>query len=789
MWRFERTSTSTSAPAAATLHLFADSRYLLWVNGTNVLRGPGRFNPKRPEFDSLDLAPYLHSGTNTLVVLVHHYPAINGRIMRHAPGLTALLEAEGKEILRTDASWRCSADTEYRPSPGAWSSIPDVIDGRLRPGDWTGEDFDDASWAAAVAVDGGTWGKLQPRSLPLPVETELTGLKRLPEGEPLLSLLPVELESKSNRPWNYPGGFVGKSFVIDLGRMAMAYASLDLEADAGSVLQLRYALRYQNGQPAETYGVGTTYTARAGRQRFIAADQWCARYVTVTCLSGRVKLLGFKMTERRYPFERVGRFQCSDPLLNRLWDMSVNTIEVTSDDAYGSDARERNEWVQDACKASFNTTRVAEAGPDGRGGLLYSDPRLLRNVLRHAALSQIADGSLLGHLPDRSGSGGLPLRHRGLFLPMGRGLAHLLRGDRRPGIRARNVARAGEADAMVPRSPHRAGAPAGPRIHLVRQSAGLHHLRRRDDQRILLPGVAGWRIARADAGGNPNAAELYAQAAASLFTRVQPAFLERPGRGLPLRLPERPVAGSHRPRTVAGAGSRVWCRRNARPRRGHGFSRTIKTPASFIAVSNPDYDRMIAAQAGLGMPIMYYWAFHELYRMDSAAMDEEAVGEMRRRWKYMVELQQDAGTLSEKFVDANGQGASESCHNYGSVPAYFLSSYVLGVRRDGPVGNKHLLVEPRPGDLTSAEGVVVTEFGPVPVAWSLASGEVRLSCTVPAGVNVTLRMPCPDKVSTVQVSFDGAPVMNPVRDGRHIVLTTAGGEHHVTIRFDGEKTR
>ncbi|MEI7955468.1 MAG: hypothetical protein WCJ66_09905 [Verrucomicrobiota bacterium] len=67
------------------------------------------------------------------------------------------------------------------------------------------------------------------------------------------------------------------------------------------------------------------------------------------------------MTDRRYPFDRLGRFACNDGFLNRLWDMAVNTIEATSDDGYGSDARERNEWLQDPAQPNFITTRVAMA--------------------------------------------------------------------------------------------------------------------------------------------------------------------------------------------------------------------------------------------------------------------------------------------------------------------------------------------------------------------------------------------------------------------------------------------
>jgi alpha-L-rhamnosidase len=49
-------------------------------------------------------------------------------------------------------------------------------------------------------------------------------------------------------------------------------------------------------------------------------------------------------------------------------------------------------------------------------------------------------------------------------------------------------------------------------------------------------------------------------------------------------------------------------------------------------------------------------------------------------------------------------------------PGYFLSTYVLGVRPDLPASQKRILIEPHLGDLTSAEGSVVTEFGLVPIS-------------------------------------------------------------------------
>jgi hypothetical protein len=90
-------------------------------------------------------------------------------------------------------------------------------------------------------------------------------------------------------------------------------------------------------------------------------------------------------------------------------------------------------------------------------------------------------------------------------------------------------------------------------------------------------------------------------------------------------------------------------------------------------------------------------------------------------------------------------------------PAYFLSSYVLGVRLDGPVQKKSLLIEPRLGNLTEASGTVVTEFGPVSVAWKQDGDhwnyEVDAS-QLSSAITINLRLP----VGTIDftVELDGS---------------------------------
>ena len=865
---FRKNFELSESPQNARLHVFADSRFLLWVNGKHVLRGPCRFNPNSPEFDSLDVSSLLHKGTNSVVALVHYYgPVTNGRIMHRAPGFTALLMSDQQELLRTDTSWRTQTKTEYLPSPHAWSSIPDIIDARQSPGPWMTPEFNDADWPQAIPVDGNQWGKFQARTIPLAIESPVKDIKVMPSGTPLTPQFPLLLQATDDKAHEYEGGFRGQwmwspnpakkvwfkavwsnagfgqgkgshvkilcdnqftlflngkkiassddiavgwtgildimdgdilaieatdfeqgdksaglfvsmlngghailntndfrattdepqedwkstnsidgfvalsptnihpahanpespsaRLVLDLGKMSIVYPELDIEAEEGSVLRITYALRFIDGKPHESFGHGTTYTTRAGRQSFMAADQWVARYMVLHCTQGKVLIHGLKATDRRYPFERIGKFQSSDQFLNQLWEMSVNTIECTSDDAYGSDARERNEWVQDALRASYFTTRVACAGPDADGKKVFSDPRLIRNVLRHAALSQIADGSLLGTFPtDRDRSDphyviedyslqwleGLVAYHdasndttfiRQMWPTLVRQLDWFAQR-----ITPRGLLKAREYTSFD-----------NPLAYITCEGASLNafYYRALSDAATL-----GRRIdAQAEASAYQNQADaLYKAFNAELWDAAagcySAGFLDNkklpPSVHAQLMALDRGLVPQERELST-----RNW------------FLTHYKNPGMFHCGDNPNFQKMLDQKAGIDMPIMFTWAFSELYRADSQAMDVEALQEMRQRWKYMVELQQDAGTLSEKFTFADGSGASESCHNYGAVPAYFLSSYVLGVRRSGQVIAKKILIEPRLGDLESAQGTVVTEHGPVDVSWRRKNGSLEFT--------------------------------------------------------------
>jgi len=684
--------------------------------------------------------------------------------MAHDPGLAALLVVDGVAAGATGAAWRASNATEYRPSPTAWSSVPDALDLAARAslgGDWTAAAFDDAAWERAAPVAGGAWGALQPRALPLPREAPLVGLTLAASGAPAAFPLRVA-----------PGAPV----VLNMGAMAMAYVDATLAladgAAAGVAFHVEFALRFRDGAPAETYGVGTSVAlaAAAGAQRFVGADQWCAHYLTLSAVGGAVIVANLTLVSRSYPFDRLGAFDAgADGLLTEVWRRAVNTIAVTTDDAYGSDARERNEWLQDPAQPNFITTRVAFAAADGT----LSDARPLRNLLRHAALSQLPDGRILSTFPTDRGSEDCHYAIEDYEMQWLEALrlyydstddAAFLRE-----VWPTLVAQMAYFDARTQRNTtglllaREYTSFDDPWAYVTGQGAALNafYFRALDDAAYVAGALgeaaaaAGYASGAAALAGAFDAA-LWNASAATYNSGVLPggAVLGPTVHAALLAL-ERGIVPP-----AKAAGVRAFLLAN------------VDNAGATHCCHNDDTAAMVAARAGVDFPVVMYWVLRVLYLTDTAAADAAALAQVRARWGPMVAQSPDIDTLWESFQD------SESCHNYGSVPAYYLSSFVLGVRLDGPAARGALLVEPRLGGLPAARGAVVTELGVVTVAWARNATALIFKLALPAGAGrglqrAALRLAGVDAGSVV---VNGARVAAAV-DGRYAVVVLPPGTY------------
>ena len=156
-----RSSCATS-PKHAPARLTADSRYVLWVNGQEVGRGPARSQPFRQRYDSYDLAPYLIAGDQRrrrprdLLRPGHLVLAARSRRLQLGRGA----RVRGSPSERRSAIGRSSPTTtggSSAPPHGRCWSVPraregvpvEIFDARQIPPWWREVDFDDSAWARA----------------------------------------------------------------------------------------------------------------------------------------------------------------------------------------------------------------------------------------------------------------------------------------------------------------------------------------------------------------------------------------------------------------------------------------------------------------------------------------------------------------------------------------------------------------------------------------------------------------------------------------------------------------
>jgi hypothetical protein len=730
-----------AVPRSAKLHIFADARYLLWINGEPVQRGPNRFETRGPEYDSVPIASALRVGANTVAIVVMgnagNVQSVkdgmgqghNARMMKHAPGLTLRLEVDGRVVLKSDESWKWSDETRYRPAKVDWAKIVDRIDTRVEDGDWTQPAYDDHGWKPAVKISGDSWGPLSARRIPL--------------------LRDTPVEAKLANGVAFPATLAaGQQLKFSMGRLVQAYTVLTLEADGGTELTLNYA--------------GIEYAAKAGRQTYISSDTCAFDGGAIAVKSGRATILGLKLVERLYPFDRVGSFESSDPLLNRLWAVCARSLEILSEDAYVDCAdRERAEWM-DCDPPSFDVTRTAFAalGSDGKPRL--ADARLLGEMLRRTALTQQEDGWVKAHTcSDRFD-------------------IHALMEDRScdwvQGAR-RYYESTGDAALIREIWPV-----------IVRQMD--YFLTRRTPRGLVL--AREWVV-----WGNPVGYVTCEGAGLNAF--VYKALVDAAYLGKAIGdLKDAPRLETEAKALATAFNTVLWndevgtyysgfyseADRAKADNRAKGMKLKVENdliePTMFPALWALDQeivpagrrarvtDYLLKNRAQANRVMMFYYLNKQMYQADTDVWDREILATFRTNWKAQAESGWQ--TTWEEF-----NGASKA-HCYGMFPGYFLSAYVLGVRPDLPATPKRILIEPHLGDLTSAEGSVVTEFGLVHIAWKSNERGLTFSFDVPAGAKAMLRLP------VGSLMLDGKPETGKI-DGQRLVAEVSPGKHQGTLNL------
>jgi hypothetical protein len=395
---FRREVELAAVPTIAPLRLTADSRYVIWVNGHEVGRGPVRSQPRRWHYDEYDIAPFLVAGVNAIAILVTYYGSANSFWQPAVPaggmgwgrfGGDALLAVEGRlgdiELL-SDASWRARRSTAWTVPAASHhheAGVPvEVLDARELPSGWMGQGFDDGGWARAAILKPVMMGVTRSR----PPTTPYGRLRPRPIGAlggdtvEATAVLDVSVRPRPEWTSEHPADRVlqvihdgpaldaGGTFPataspasdevlhvgVDFGRIVAGYVELDVDAPAGTVVELLYRERAltQGHTPFNDARTAARYVVAGPGSRYAAVEVSGLRHLhAVVHGAGTGEVTIHRVAVREYLYAHVGGayFRSDDPELDALYRAGIRTVRLNSFDSFTDcPTREQRAWVGDA---------------------------------------------------------------------------------------------------------------------------------------------------------------------------------------------------------------------------------------------------------------------------------------------------------------------------------------------------------------------------------------------------------------------------------------------------------
>ena len=335
--------TLDKAPDELTAHISADSKYWLYINGeTVVFEGNVKRGPEKDGgyYDSIDIAPYLKEGKNTICALVWYWDNETSYSYQGSGQGGFLFEAVGEGIsILSDESWKVKRNPAYVDSPLYPPNyrLPEYsiyFDAQLDIGDWTSVAYDASDWenATEYAVGGeGAYGRLYPRGIPFLKDY---GLKDYENSE--------EYENYTVKK------LMGEKITVDTPYNAQLTPYLKVIAPAGKKIRI-------TTENTLIGAVSTTYITKEGEQEFEALGWFNGEHITYKIPKG-VTVVSLKYRESGYDSSFCGDYRSDDEFLDSLWQKSLRTLYVTMRDNFmDCPDRERAQWWGDVTSEMIMT--------------------------------------------------------------------------------------------------------------------------------------------------------------------------------------------------------------------------------------------------------------------------------------------------------------------------------------------------------------------------------------------------------------------------------------------------
>ena len=752
---------SLSTPIRVRLHVSADERYELYIDGQRVGRGPERGDERNWFFETREIA--LQAGPHIIVARTWWLgPGGKAPLAQRSIRPAFLLAADGEGIVPQtfntgQAGWECMRLSGYESLPfhDAWGtgSKLRVIGEQV---DWGFASGHGAAWRKAVvidpaftaaAADTGFSPWLRPAVLPEMLHELRDAIiaRHVAVMADPAEPFKTPIAAADNRPdeaahWNtmLAGGpavvippHQNRRIIIDAGTYVCAYPFLQTTGGRGSHVRAYWVESLLDALPGENQwvhkcskgdraavdgkffwgyprGVGDEFLPDGGKSRHFSTLWWEAgRFVEITVVAADEALTieAFGLEETHYPFDFTATFDSSEPRLARVATLGLRTIEMCGHETYmDCPYFEQLQYIGDT-RLQALVTYVST-----------SDARLPRKAIEAFDASRDTSGLTQSRYPSSHFQRIAPFSLWWVAMvhdyAMWRDDADFIRA-RLPGIRAVLDAYAAHvtSDGLL-------GPIAG--WNFVDWVPGWKMGTPKDADRGI-SGVLCWQFAWVlrlaseleAAFGEPEIAELQRRRAAALAAATVDHFF-CPDRGA----------------MADDLGRSSWSE--------HG-----QCLALLSGMLPPETSARVV-EALLTLPDLHratiYFSHYLFDVLRLIRGTDRILGSMGAWYDLLVRNLSTTVEMPEP--------TRSDCHAWGAHPVYHFHASILGVR-PGELGFKSVNVRPQLGGLTFAKGVMPHPLGDIRSDFTLNGGRLTGTVELPPGVSGRM------------VTVDGETMLNP----------------------------